>query len=458
MHPNPRGRFTPPSGDEKDVRLSGVLGALSYALDTEGQPSGHAVRCCLVGMRIGEELGLTPDTLSDLYYALLIKDAGCSANASRTAEIFASDDHDVKRRLKTVDWTRWVPAALYSFRSAAAGRLLPVRLWQTLKIALGGRAKAAELVRARCERGAEIAEKLGFSSETARGIQRLDEHWDGSGNPDGVAGEQIPLFSRIALLAQTLDVFVIESDRREAVRVLEERSGTWFDPELVEIVCSWRAEDWWSVVYGDGARARLAETEPSDRLITVRSDGLDRIAEGFAAIIDAKSPFTFSHSSEVARYAVELGARLGLGEPELGDLYRAALLHDVGKLAVSNRILDKAGPLSPEEYEITKRHPIHTWTILSQVDAFEGIAGVASLHHERIDGSGYPWGYTADRLSPAARVIAVADVYEALTASRPYRGAMAPEEALALMRSEAGSLDGELVEVLEEAVREEEPS
>ena len=441
------------------MHLSEVLGALSYALDlTEGQPAGHAVRCCLIGTRLGEELGLDPDTLSNLHYALLLKDAGCSANASETADLFASDDHEVKRNLKTVDWTRWLPAALYSFRNAARGQGLLRKIWQTIRIGTAGKGSSERLVRIRCERGAEIARKLGFPEETASAIQHLDEHWDGEGNPDGTAGDDIPLLSRIALLAQTLDVFVVESDHREALRVAGERAGSWFDPELAEVVLRWRDEAWWDTVYGEGARALLADAEPDERTLSVGPDGLDRVAEGFAEIVDAKSPFTYRHSAEVARWAVALGRSLGLEGGELRALNRAALLHDIGKLAVSNRILDKAGGLTDEEFRVTRRHPIHSWTILSQVDAFSGIAGMASLHHERLDGGGYPWGFDADRLDRPARIIAVADVFEALTADRPYRGPMDPEDALDIIRSEAGTaLDGSVVEALEGLVASDGP-
>lgn len=438
------------------MRLSEVLGALSHALDlTEGQPPGHAVRCCVIGMRIGEELGLGSEALSNLYYALVMKDAGCSANAAPTAELFGSDDHEVKRNLKTVDWTRRIPAALYSFRNAAIGRSLPAKIRQALHIAIGGRGSAARLVRIRCERGAEIARKLGFPEETAAAIGRLDEHWDGDGNPDGVGGEDIPLMSRIALLAQTLDVFAIGEGPGEAVRVAGERAGSWFDPELVRVVRTFEDQGWWRKVYGDGARGLMTEAEPPERIVTADPDRLDRVAEGFAEIIDAKSPFTFRHSSEVARYTVELARRLGFGEEEIRSLYRAALLHDIGKLAVSNRILDKPGPLTDEELRVTRTHPVHTWTILSRVDAFSGIAGVAALHHERLDGAGYPWGFDAARLTPAARLIAVADIYEALTADRPYRGPMPPVEALGIVRAESGSgLDPDAVAALEELVAE----
>jgi putative nucleotidyltransferase with HDIG domain len=153
-------------------------------------------------------------------------------------------------------------------------------------------------------------------------------------------------------------------------------------------------------------------------------------------VIDAKSPFTYRHSERVAEIAVSAGEALGLTPLALRDLRRAALLHDIGKLGVSNRTLDKPGRLTVEELAVVRRHPEWTEEILGRVSRFDELAAVAAAHHERLDGSGYHRGVRGRALGRGARILAVADVFEAMTAERPYRAALPVEQALELMERE----------------------
>jgi HD-GYP domain-containing protein (c-di-GMP phosphodiesterase class II) len=177
--------------------------------------------------------------------------------------------------------------------------------------------------------------------------------------------------------------------------------------------------------------------EPADRLLMANEARLDAIAYAFAGVIDAKSPWTYRHSDRACVITLGLAAALGADDDELSDLRRAALLHDVGKLAVSNRILDKPGKLTPAEFAKIREHPVMTRRILERVPGFGALAPVAAAHHERLDGSGYPQGLAGDELTMPMRLLAVADVYEALTSERPYRAAMRSEEAMAIIRVEA---------------------
>ena len=149
------------------VPFSEVLGALSRALDlTEGQPAGHTMRSCLVGMRIGRELGLDDVTLSALHYALLLKDAGCSSNAARMCALFGADDRVVKRRMKLVDWHDRARLALATWRLAALGAPLGEKARRFVGIARTEH-MTRDLMQVRCERGADIALRLGFPELTA---------------------------------------------------------------------------------------------------------------------------------------------------------------------------------------------------------------------------------------------------------------------------------------------------
>lgn len=232
-------------------------------------------------------------------------------------------------------------------------------------------------------------------------------------------------------------------------------AGTWFAPALVETALAWRADrDWWRSLGDADAAARVLAEEPGPAARTVDEDGLDRVARAFADIIDAKSPFTFRHSARVAEFARGAALAMGLGDEEARRVYRAGLLHDVGKLGVSSQILDKPGPMTPAERREMERHPVHSREILTRVPAFGDFVETAVLHHEKLDGSGYPWGLTGERLDAAARVLAVADIYEALTADRPYRRGLPHERALDILRADAGTkLCPHALEALEGAVR-----
>ena len=344
----------------------------------------------------------------------------------------------VKPRMKVVDWHARGRLALETARAAAPGHSLFDRARQLLTIARTPDA-TRELIAIRCDRGASIALQLGFPAATADAIRSLDEHWCGRGYARGLAAEEIPLLARIANLAQTVEVFHDRGGVAAAHRVVRERSGRWFDPALARIVLDWSADDpWWALLRGDVAGAVVA-AEPSDHVIEVDDDGLDGVARAFADIIDAKSPFTFRHSTRVAEIARRVAGKCGLDALEQRRIYRAGLLHDIGKLGISSRILDKNGAMTDEERAQMERHPQYTLDILERVSAFRGFARTAALHHERRDGSGYPFHYDGEELDLPARILCVVDIYDAISSDRPYRKAMVPAVVTSILERDRGT-------------------
>jgi HD-GYP domain-containing protein (c-di-GMP phosphodiesterase class II) len=419
--------------DGGDLRLPEVVAALSCALDiTDGQPAGHAVRTCLIGMRLADEVGLEVDDRAALFYALLLKDAGCSSNAAKVSALYGVDDFTAKRNVKTVNHS-YLPEALgYIVENVGSKRDL-------VRVLRAGSKTAKQMTEIRCERGAEIARMLEMPEATAAAVRALDEHWDGKGHPDGLAGEEIPLLARIVCLAQTTEVFFTSFGPDAAVDMAFERTGSWFDPKLVRVLATLREDRRFWASLGANARAHVVALEPAERLVFADEACLDGIAEAFASVIDAKSPYTYRHSERVAEIAVSTGTALGLAPAALRDLRRAALLHDIGKLGVSNLILDKPGTLTDVEWAAMKRHPMWTEQILRRVSGFDELASVAAAHHEKLDGSGYHRGLRGDVLGQSARILALADIFEAMTAERPYRAAMPAEQALALMLDDVGT-------------------
>ncbi|MHB1329413.1 MAG: HD-GYP domain-containing protein [Gemmatimonadales bacterium] len=427
--------------DTDELRLSEVVSALSYSLDlTEGQTMGHSARACIIGMRLVELIGLDATSRSDLFFALLMKDAGCSANAARLSQLFQADDHLLKREHKLIDWTKKGPAAGYAWRHTARNAGLIDRIGQMARIAVAAEQVGREMIATRCERGADIAHMVGLSSDTAHAIRCLDEHWDGRGHPAGLSGHQIPFYARVLTLSQTFEVFLSERGAAAAFDMVRRRSGTWFDPELVEALTSIENDTaFWQSLAAEDPRDLVRDYEPEERVVLADESRVDQVAEAFAIVIDAKSPYTHQHSTGVAAISVELGDRMGFSATEIRELRRAALLHDIGKLGVPNTILDKPGKLDDTEWVVMRKHTKYTYDILSRIDRFRTLADVAAAHHERLDGTGYHRGTAGTDLGPAARVLAVADICEALQAERPYRGSLPWDEVLTIMRRLSGT-------------------
>jgi putative nucleotidyltransferase with HDIG domain len=444
------------------IRLSEIISALSYALDlTEGQAMGHSVRSCVIGMRLAQQIGLGIEDQPDLYYALLLKDAGCSSNASRLFHILSADEIRAKRDVKTTDWTRVGWESLhYALTHVATGLPFLERMHRLFQVAATQQQDSCDLVKIRCERGAYVAKQLGFSASVAAGIHSLDEHWNGRGYPDGLRKTEIPLFSRITNLSQTLDVFLTARGPAAAIDAMRRRSGRWFDPELVKAAVSLSNDgSLWSGLDSKDLIDKVVALEPEQRRLTANEDTIDNICMGFAEVIDAKSPFTYRHSTGVADAAVEIARWFGMSAREMKLLRRAALLHDIGKLSVPNSILEKPAKLTAEEWKVVQDHPYYTLEILKRIPGFEDMSEYAAAHHERLNGSGYWRGWRSEQLSSSARILAVADVFDALHAKRPYRDSLPLEKVFSMMRKDAPqALDLPCVEALIESKSDSGPA
>ncbi len=444
-----------PSTKEPAARLSHVVAALSQALDlSTGQPIGHSVRACLIGMRIAEEIGAPEQIRNDLFYALLLKDCGCSSNASKTFHALQSDDIKAKGNVKTTDWTSTNLGSIrYALAHVATGKPLLQRTRAILQLAVKQKTHAKEVTQLRCERGATLARLMGLSENTATGVRNLDEHWDGSGLPEGFIRNEIPLLSRVMLLAQTLEVFFSAQGQGAAMDVSTRRKGKWFDPDLVKAVNSLhRRNALWADISSVTAMENCLATEPHQRVMNKDDSSLDRICNAFSQIVDAKSPFTYNHSLGVANAAVATARTLGLSRERVLFIRHAALLHDLGKLSVPNTILEKNGKLDNAEWQIMRQHPYYTHKVLSGIPGFEGLCEVAASHHEKLDGSGYFRGLDASRLSVESRILAVADVFDALASARPYRDALPRERVFEILWKDAPhALDANCVKALEES-------
>lgn len=489
-----------------------TLGALwvgfSQALDlAEGQPEGHALRSAWIALHIGRSLGLESAALRQLCETVLLKDLGGSRISAGLSALAGVDDRGLKPRLlqgRPVDWVgaqtllargprpahgradrglppSGVPGGARAAPSVVAASPSPAhrsgvrsvmppltpsaalagdRLWQDARrlwyrLRHGGRTLSA-LQQLRSAQGAELARQLSLSEGVAHAIGALDEHWDGRGGPQGLPGEAIPLGARIALLAQQTERAFAGGGPAAALQLARRQSGRWFDPHLVQmlLLCGRDPGFWESLLDPQLDELLLADPVWCGQPLP-DADHLDDIAATFGLVADAKSPALRGHSERVSALCDAMALRLGLPEPRRRTLRRAAALHDLGRLGVSSLLIERPGPLGPAELARVRQHVRHTRRLLSRIPGFEPLARLCGDHHERLDGSGSPCGLSARQLPLDARLLGVADLYDALVSPRPHRAALLPAQALQQLRAQAdaGRLDGRCVEVLARVVR-----
>lgn len=447
-------------GEKLSIQRAEIVSALSHALDmTEGQVEGHGVRCAYIGWSIGRLLGLSTQELGDLYYTLLLKDIGCSSTAARVCELYMTDDLSFKKGLRNLDdGLPQIMRFLVSRTGPDAG--LTERFRTLVKIFKEGGSIARELVDTRCQRGANIVRRMRFPETVAQGILDLDEHWDGGGRPLGKAGSDIHVFSRIALIAQVIDIFHSSGGKKSAIKEVRHRANRWFDPEIARLfdVLS-QDQDFWATLQTPDLQDYVVSLAPDKNNEPVDDDYLDEIAAAFAEVVDSKSPYTAGHSDRVTIFTDMIAEELGLSAERRRFLKRAALLHDLGKLGVSNQILDKPAKLDEDEWKSMRQHPAQSYLILSRIKAFKELAMIAGDHHERLDGKGYPRGVSGSAIALESRIITVADIFDALTADRPYRAAMPASKAFEIMASDVDTaIDGNCFAALQRALARLEPT
>lgn len=429
-----------------------VLAALSKALDmVEGQPPGHALRTARIAVKICEILGSPPRTISNAFFASLIKDSGCSNNSSRIHHIFGGDDFLNKREVKFIDWSSPIASVKFAITHVERGQTIQKKLNKLLGMLGKPSDIMDEVTAARCMRGSMIALSLGFDFEVASTIQTLDEHWDGKGSPSRLAGEKIPFLSRVLCLAQTLEIFVTTFGIESGFEMVQKRSGKWFDPAVAQSAMSLKNDNWFWAAHFSNVAGSLGEYPVNPEILESPATDLDSVCEAFANIVDAKSNFTATHSTRVTEYAVKLGEYFAFDPHRMQTLKRAALLHDVGKLGVSNSVLEKPGKLTDEEFSQVKLHPKNSFLILSQILGMERITEIASAHHERLDGKGYWQGLSAENLDLDMRILTASDVFDALSAERPYRGALPTSTVFEIMDKDIGTaFDPDCVQALKD--------
>ncbi|TLS68192.1 HD domain-containing protein [Mariprofundus erugo] len=391
-----------------DINLHELVYSLSDALDLVGVVQvHHGKRVAFMAAECGKQLGFSADELDGLFQAAILHDCGVSNTA-------------VHARLAQFEW---------------------------------------EQSQGHCDIGAALLRQTPPLAHLADVIQYHHTHWHQLREIELPA--QTRRMANLIFLVDRVDVLSLKAQVNDANillgvdAILEKiisKRGDWFDPELVDaLIYIADSEAFWLSLEREHVDGYVSEWMQHEVARPISFEHVKSLVRIFSHIVDAKSPFTRDHSEGVARLARYLGGKLGLPEHSCDMLELAGLLHDIGKLRVPDEILEKPGRLNTVEFKTIQRHSFDTFSILKKVKGFDAIARWAGQHHERVDGGGYPYHTKKSLLSLEARIIAVADVFQALAQNRPYRQALSAAQVLALLQEnvDAGKLDRHVVELVE---------
>jgi len=428
------------------LSLSELVSSLALATDLAmGHPLEQGLGACLVGTRMAELAGLPPEERRITFFVALLRHIGCTTENDSLGAL-VGDEVALSAELNPLTGAKGSEYLAAFFRFATAGRSPADKVRIGGRLAWGLRGFGAAN-RAICEVAQLLATRLGFEPAMVAAVATVYERWDGKGIPNHLHGEQVPLPVR---MSQVADLVAALSDlgRPGIVELVRSRAGSGFDPAVVdlfvrhsdELLAALAVPSRWDAVQ------RLAP-QPADLLDGDRLESALHVVADFA---DLKSPYLVGHSSGVAALARAAAEQLRLPADDCADVGWAGLIHDLGRIGVSATVWGKPGPLAAGEWETVRLHSYQTGRVLGRAPFLARLCALASLHHERLDGSGYFRGSTAAQLPPAARVLAAADAYHAMREPRPHRPALGADAAAGQLDADvrAGRLDRDAVDAV----------
>jgi HD-GYP domain-containing protein (c-di-GMP phosphodiesterase class II) len=433
------------AGDDR-VRTAELIAALSLATDFGiGVPLEHGLHSTLFAMRLAESLGVDSEIASQTYYACLLFYIGCTANADLAAEIFGEDDALTTYSTPVRFGSRPEMVAGMLRAVAPPGHSLLVRGSQLVRGLPRLAREFSGVVTAICEVAQMLTARVGLPESVSTLFAFIGERWDGKGDPGGLSGEEIPLPVRIVHVARDAAFQRMLYGSESAAEVVRQRAGGAFDPVIATRLADMASQ----ILTLDAGTSAWEETlafEPAPRL-SLEDGEIDRALTAIGDFADLASPYLRGHSSGVAQLAAAAAEASGLADSEEVVTRRAGMVHDLGRVAVPVRIWQKTAPLTPDEWERVRLHAYQSERLFTRSRFLAELSSVASFHHERLDGSGYHRGAASAAIAPAGRLLAAADVYHAMTESRPHREAQSPQEAAELLGAEAkaGRLDSDAV-------------
>ncbi|MEX2430980.1 MAG: HD domain-containing phosphohydrolase [Dehalococcoidia bacterium] len=436
-----------PQQSVPDRDAADLFGVLSLACDAGiGLPAEHTLRVCHIACRLAAQMGLSATQQDDVYFTALLKDAGCTSWATQLATFIATDEIPARRDFlfsvdpsskgQVLQWMlRYVGRELRPFDRAlrVAGFMVHGR-----DFIREGYLSAAEVAR-------RIAERLGLGIGVQEGVLGVCEQWNGAGMPRGLRGEAIPLAARIVFASVYAEVSHREGGRTAARRLLDERSGKAFDPAVVEaFMAAEQTSSFWPALEEDSAWETVLNSFPDQGNASSGPELLEAIALTFADFVDMKSHYLAGHSRRVAELAEAITARLGLPPAETASVRRAALMHDLGLVAVPSFILNQPmGELGQDARREVCTHVQYGAELTRRAVPLRGEAELIAAHHPELDDA------AVGRPPMGASIIAVANRFDELTHDSAEGYAVTAEAALHMLREQAGDVfDPDVVQAL----------
>src|SRR5438067_2758540 len=405
----------------------------------------HVLRQCLIALRLADRIGLDEDVRAEVYYTALLINVGCHTDAHEQSKWFG-DDIALKSHKYNYE-PRSVRGVAAGARLVGSGHPPLQRFRIGLEFAFSGHREVENMIAHHAALTAAFARQLALSDDVVDALGAAYEQWDGRGWPGELSGAEWPLAARLAQLAEFVEVALRVGGVKAAKEIARKRAGKQFDPELATLMGA-EAELMLSDLDTIGSWDAVIEAEPA-LAITLSDAEFDAALLAIANFVDLKSPYTLGHAKAVADLAAAAATRL-MPPDQVLTLRRAGLVHDLGRLGVSNAIWDKRGPLGAGEWERVRLHPHLTERMLHQSGALAPLGAIAVQHRERLDGSGYPRSLSGASISLPARVLGAADAYQAMREPRPHRPQLSSDQAAGELRAEAkaGRLDAEAVEAV----------
>ncbi|MEV0031987.1 HD domain-containing phosphohydrolase [Nocardia sp. NPDC050793] len=432
-----RGSARPGGVPPASIRVTEVLAALSLTTDlATGAPFEKGLATCLLATALAERIGLDQTDRRVVFHAALLGAVGCTSRASENAASFA-DDIAFQQAYHVLDPG---DAPIYAGQLEQFGSWAPeVQPLVRERLVTTTPAQGSAAVRSVCEVSRALGPRLGLPDAAVLALTEVKERWDGLGSPERLRGEEISLEGRIVHVAEQAVLAAVGRGRRGAVDELRRRAGGHLDPEVVD---AFAADEVWDCLDVPDVLAAVMRAEPGVPLYIRPTERLE-LCLALAIVVDLKGRWLLGHSAHVAELACGAAGLSGMGAADLGTLRAAALLHDIGRAAVSSAIWDRPGPLGPGDWERVRLHTYWTDRVLQRCPGLADLRDIAAGHHERLDGSGYHRGVGGHDQSKAARILAAADVFAALTEPRPHRPAFSADDAAQMLIAEAtaGRLD-----------------
>ena len=411
----------------RPLRLAEAAAVLSLATDLSmGQPLEHGLRTAVVAVRTAQAMGLSEDDQITVFYTGVLHFAGCTAESEIDARFFG-DELVARPLMLGAQFGSRRELMAMAMRTAYAGAPPLTRAAMMARSAMGGMAEFRKWAASHCDVARILGQRMGFSEPVQESLRHLYERWDGQGMPGDQRGEQIPLAVRLMQVAQDADVAWQRGGSGLAREVVTSRAGSGLDPSAVTAFLDIGERVYEGLdapsIWDD---AMAAEPGPQP---VISEERLDDCLAAVADFADLKSMWTIGHSRGVAALAEEAAVVAGLPTADVLLVRRAALVHDIGRVAVPVGVWAKPGPLNRDEREQVRLHAYHTERVLAVAPGLRPLARLAGSHGERCDGSGYHRGSQAGDLPLTAWLLAAADCYQAMREPRPYRDALSATAA-----------------------------